>query len=252
MSYWKILTLILLLLPAQSIKAQEQTETVFESYHSRIKTIQENPEAKLHLPIYPASYPENYSQLIEENDRIQFKEGNSPWLTMRLSPLEEFNQAFTALENTPDYQTSTMTIDNWSVHIFEDYGNTGYGEDFDRLNETLDLNRAVLVGANNIHTLFGHYYDLTGTGVFNPLDDQGLLDIGTEVVLTDKQGISRGYEITQKIEFLHPDQADQYYGAHNMPMLAYYGNESDMLYIQYCRWDISLGLLITYIGYRIW
>lgn len=37
-----------------------------------------------------------------------------------------------------------------------------------------------------------------------------------------------------------------------MPDLAYYGNGDDMVYIQYCRWDIQTGLLITNIGYRIW
>lgn len=137
--------------------------------------------------------------------------------------------------------------------LFKDMrGNEGFGDDFDELNEVLNENRVAYVGQNNINTFFGHYYDLSGTGVFNPLADQGLLEVGTEVVITDEDGLSKGYEITQTIEFLHENQQKQFYGDDYMPDLAYYGNGDDMVYIQYCRWDIQTGLLITNIGYRIW
>ena len=150
------------------------------------------------------------------------------------------------------YPPSSLTIKEYSISYKNEYGNLGYGEDFVHLSELLDQNFAVLVGNNGIHTLFGHYYDQTGTGIFNPLADRKLLEVGSEVILTNNQGLSKGYYITQIIQFLHSDQKHQYYGRNYMPDLAYYGNGLDMIYIQYCRWDISLGLLITNIGYRIW
>lgn len=151
-----------------------------------------------------------------------------------------------------DYHHEMLTVNGYDFPFVDKRGNTGYGEDFEKLNETLNQNLVAYVGRNNIHTFFGHYYDLTGTGVFNPLADQDLLDVGTEVVVTDEDGMSKGYEITQIIEFLHTDQQKQFYGDDYMPDLAYNGNDTDMIYIQYCRWDIQNGLLITNIGYRIW
>ncbi|MFL2140916.1 MAG: hypothetical protein ACTH1A_01505 [Ruoffia tabacinasalis] len=145
-----------------------------------------------------------------------------------------------------------MSVNGYEFSFKDMRGNEGFGDDFDELNEVLNENRVAYVGQNDINTFFGHYYDLTGTGVFNPLADQDLLEVGTEVVITDEDGLSKGYEITQTIEFLHENQQKQFYGDDYMPDLAYYGNGDDMVYIQYCRWDIQTGLLITNIGYRIW
>lgn len=151
-----------------------------------------------------------------------------------------------------DYNPNTLSVDDF-IFSFEDLrGNRGSGDDFDYLNQILDQNLVAYVGMDGMNTFFGHYYDLTGTGVFNPLADMDLLNEGTEVVITDAKGYSKGYEISQIIEFLHKDQGLQFYGKDYMPNLAYFGNGDDMVYIQYCRWDIQNGLLITNIGYRVW
>lgn len=150
------------------------------------------------------------------------------------------------------YTEESLNVNGYEFSFKDMRGNEGFGDDFDELNEVLNENRVAYVGQNNINTFFGHYYDLSGTGVFNSLADQGLLEVGTEVVITDEDGLSKGYEITQTIEFLHENQQKQFYGDDYMPDLAYYGNGDDMVYIQYCRWDIQTGLLITNIGYRIW
>lgn len=150
------------------------------------------------------------------------------------------------------YTPNRLTVNDYDFSFEDLQGNQGYGDDFDYMNEVLDQNKVAYVGQNNINTFFGHYYDLTGDGVFNPLADQDLLDIGSEIVITDENGKSKGYEISQTLEFLHADQGLQFYGDDYIPGLAYYGNGDDMVYIQYCRWDIQNGLLITNIGYRVW
>ncbi|XJS11619.1 hypothetical protein ACF3NG_05300 [Aerococcaceae bacterium WGS1372] len=150
------------------------------------------------------------------------------------------------------YTRDSLTVNGYEF-VYENLReNLGYGDDFDYMNEVLVQNKVAYVGNNNINTFFGHYYDLTGDGVFNPLVDQNLLEVGYEVVITDENGLSKGYQISQTLEFLHGDQHLQFYGDDYIPGLAYYGNGDDMVYIQYCRWDIQNGLLITNIGYRVW
>lgn len=227
-----------------------------------------DPYSVIHDPIYPDSYPEDYAKLLAnsrgkeddvedlENDSNSAQENpDSPLITAYASEaetLEEFNQTFPEKGENLGYEANTLTMKDYSIPFVADYGNLGYGADFDYLNSLLDQNYAVAVGQNNIQTFFGHYYNLSNNGVFNPLADLDLLHDGVEVIVTDEEGFSKGYLITQTMEFLHPDQIYQYYGDDYMPNLAYNGNGSDMIYIQYCRWDISLGLLITNIGYRIW
>lgn len=178
--------------------------------------------AVIHDPVFPDNY--------EEIDLVSL-------------PEEGEDRGFT---------NESLTINGYEFDFEDMQGNSGYGEDFDYMNEVLDQNRVAYVGQNHINTFFGHYYDLTGDGVFNPLADQDLLEVGSEVVITDEEGRSKGYRISQTLEFLHADQHLQFYGEDYIPGLAYYGNGDDMVYIQYCRWDIQNGLLITNIGYRIW
>lgn len=167
-------------------------------------------------------------------------------------PLLTFNGTFPEDGKDLGYSPNSLTIQGFTIPFEDQAGNSGKGEDFEKLMTLLDQNLAVRVGQDHIQTFFGHYYNLSDNGVFNPMDDMGLMDVGVEVVVTDDQGKSRGYQVTQTMEFLHPDQIYQYYGDFYMPSLAYKGNGSDMIYIQYCRWDQALGLLKTYIGYRLW
>lgn len=247
---------------AQASESSFDLETSFEENQESIDPVQqimdENPNAILHEPIFPSSYPEDFSDILKKEATWQAKIQQETNKTKKRnlqnsqSPLQKFYQRFPKDGKDLGYPANTMTIGDFQIELQNQLNNEGFGEDFDELNALLDQNYAVLVGKNNIHTIFGHYLDLSGTGVFNAIADAGLLSEGTEVILTDGKGKSRGYELTQVIEFLHPDQVNQYYGTNYMPDLAYYGNGLDMVYIQYCRWDISLGLLITNIGYRTW
>ncbi|MCW6676461.1 hypothetical protein NHG35_03115 [Aerococcaceae bacterium NML180378] len=124
--------------------------------------------------------------------------------------------------------------------------------DFTHLMTNLDANHVVAVGKNNIQTFFGHYYDLTGTGVFNPIVDENLIEVGSIAIVTDEDGYSKGYEFTQILEVQHAEQDYHYYDKTPLPKLAYNGNGTEMLFVQYCRWDISYGLLIGNVGYRVW
>ncbi|MGX7106892.1 hypothetical protein ACWOBE_03730 [Hutsoniella sourekii] len=180
--------------------------------------------AIVHDPVYPASYQEG-------------------------KPTERFPDK--GLDK--GYPENTLMVGDYAFPFVDLRGQMKEEEDFEYLNQLLEENtHAVYVGENNMNTFFGHYYDLSGTGIFNPMDDRGLMDIGVEVVITDDQGLSRGYEITQNLSFNHADQDLHFYGQDSLPYLAYQGNGQDMIYIQYCRWDIELGLLKSYIGYRIW
>ncbi len=150
------------------------------------------------------------------------------------------------------FEPNTLVVNGHPFYYTDLKGNRGYGEDFETLNEALGRNEAVRVGKRGIETFFGHYYNLSDNGVFNPLHDQDLLHIGSEVIVTNEEGLSKGYYITQTIEFLHANQGQQFYGDYYMPQMAYNGTGEELVYIQYCRWDIELGLLITNIGHRIW
>lgn len=150
------------------------------------------------------------------------------------------------------YNPNTIVVDGYEIPYVDMRGNTGADEDYIALSEALDQNLCVYVGDQGMNTFFGHYYNLSDNGVFNPLNDVISFGEGSEVIITDEAGYSRGYEITQVMEFLHPDQKLQFYGDDYLPTLAYEGNGEDMVYVQYCRWDYALGLLISNIGYRVW
>ena len=87
---------------------------------------------------------------------------------------------------------------------------------------------------------------------FNPLADDGLLYEGGTVILTDQDGYSKGYEITQMVFVDRPNQYSYFYNKMSLPYLAFHGNGQDMIFIQFCREDIQLGLLSINFGYRIW
>lgn len=244
--------------------AQGQTDDIIQD-STALEHQTEDDSYVVHQPIYPASYPDSYGAMLAKAQEIGVTLGQTEETSLeenkeetpsQNSPtemtLEEFNQSFPEKGKNLGYEANTLTMKDYSIPFVPDYGNLGYGSDFEYLNTLLDQNHAVAVGQNNIQTFFGHYYNLSNNGVFNPLADMDLLHEGVEVTVTNEDGLSKGYLITQTIDFLHPEQIYQYYGDDFMPNLAYNGNGSDMIYIQYCRWDISLGLLITNIGYRIW
>lgn len=124
--------------------------------------------------------------------------------------------------------------------------------DYHEMMKLLDEDKVVAVGKNKMSAFFGHYYDLTGTGVFNVIVDNSLIDIGSLAILTDKDGYSKAYEFTQILEVQHAEQEHHYYGKEPLAKLVFDGNGTDMLYLQYCRWDISYGLLIGNVAYRVW
>lgn len=265
-AFTKLFTIFLLFtlssISVPSINVQASEDSSNNESQESIDPIQqimdENPNAVLHEPVFPASYPDDFANILKKEaawqDQInQVKNAKKKRELQNMqSPLQKFYQRFPIEGKDLGYPANTMTIGDFQIELQDQQNNEGFGEDFDELNALLDQNYAVLVGKNNIHTIFGHYLNLSKNGVFNEVADAGLFSEGTEVILTDSKGKSRGYELTQIIEFLHPDQINQYYGTNYMPDLAYYGNGLDMVYIQYCRWDISLGLLITNIGYRTW
>lgn len=150
------------------------------------------------------------------------------------------------------YTPNTIRLKDMEFPFEDMRGNSGAGKDFDKMMTILDENKVVQVGKNKIHSFFGHYYDLTGTGVFNPIVDHNLIEIGSEAIITDKDGYSKGYEFTQILEILNEEQERHYYENQQISQLAYNGKNIDMLYLQYCRWDIELGLLKGNIAYRIW
>ncbi|MDO4432889.1 MAG: hypothetical protein Q4B80_06170 [Aerococcaceae bacterium] len=150
------------------------------------------------------------------------------------------------------YEPNTLRLKD-HVFTFSDLsGNTGKNNDFTRLMEEIDKNVVVKVGQKGLNTFFGHYYDLSGTGVFNPIVDEQLIEIGSPIIVTDNDGYSKGYQVTQILEVLNAEQDQHYYGKEHLPVFVYEGNGMDMVYVQYCRWDISYGLLIGNIAYRVW
>lgn len=152
------------------------------------------------------------------------------------------------------YTPNTLKIDNYEFPFKPLYGNTGssINNDFSKIEQVLLENGTAAVGMNGIHSFFAHYDYVNYTGPFNPLVDQGILQVGTQAIITDAEGYSKGYEFTQTVNFQRDDQYNYFYDGLSMPFLAYYGNTDEMIYLQYCRWDIERGLLETSIGYRIW
>lgn len=150
------------------------------------------------------------------------------------------------------YEPNTIQFSGYSFDYTDMSGNTGAGDDFQQLNDALNRLELVKVGQRGIETFFGHNNNLSNTGPFAILGHENLLYDGVEVITTDSEGYSRGYYMTQTIEFSHQDQIYQFYGDFYFPDLAYNGNHQDMIYIQHCRWDISFELLVVNIGLRIW
>lgn len=150
------------------------------------------------------------------------------------------------------YEPNTLMLKDTVFHFEDMSGSSGAGDDFVKMMELLDADHVVKVGKNKMNGFFGHYYDLSGNGVFNVIVDEQLIDIGSIAVITDKDGYSKGYEFTQILEILNSEQEYHYYGEDQIGQLVYNGNKTDMLFLQYCRWDISLGLLMGNIAYRVW
>lgn len=192
----------------------------------------------IHQPVYPTSYPENYGQ-----DHLMYQ-----GLPINYQPKRQnFNQTGEEL----GYPANSLYIDGVTF-LFEDLsGNSGKGSDFDLLNQVLDQNKVVKVGKHGMNSFFGHYYNLSNSGAFQPLVAQNLLHEGSQVIVTNQDGLSKGYEITQILNINVEDADHHFYGRYSIPELIYHGNQEDMIYIQYCRWDIELGMLISHFGYRI-
>lgn len=152
------------------------------------------------------------------------------------------------------YEANTLVINEVTFPFIPVYGNTGSttNGDADILAELLKNDIPFAVGKNKINTIFGHYDHTGGRMAFNPLADDGLLYEGVTAILTDEDGYSKGYEITQMVFVERPNQYQYFYNEMSLPYLAYYGNGQDMLFIQFCREDIELGLLSINFGYRIW
>lgn len=206
-----------------TFKDNEELKDVLEKNGLTLPTVENTPNAVVHEKVFPKSY----------------KDG---------SPTEEFPEE--GIDKGLD--PNSLIISDYKFDFTDFRGNTGSQGDYTELYNTIEQNKVAGVGMNGMNAFFGHYYDLTGNGVFNPIVDESLLYEGAEVIVTDENGLSKGYEITTIPEFLNDDQHVQFYGEDSIPYLAYYGNGDDMVYIQYCRWDISLGLLIVSIGYRVW
>lgn len=150
------------------------------------------------------------------------------------------------------YQPNTLRLKDHVFTFVDMSGSTGYGQDFDTMMAHLDADEVVRVGKNKMNAFFGHYYDLSGNGVFNVIVDDNLIEVGSIAVITDKDGYSKGYEFTQILEILNSEQEFHYYDGKQIGQLVYNGNKKDMLFLQYCRWDISLGLLKGNVAYRVW
>lgn len=206
-----------------TLKDNEELKDILEKNGLTLPTPENTPNAVVHEPAYPKEY----------------KNGQPT----KKFPEEGIDKGF---------EPNSLTISNFHFDFTDFRGNTGSQEDYTELVEVIDQNKVVSVGMNGMSAFLGHYYDLTGNGVFNPIVDEDLIYEGAEVVVTDENGKSKGYEITSISEFLNDEQHNHFYGNDSFPYLAYYGNGDDMVYIQYCRWDISLGLLISSVGYRVW
>lgn len=129
--------------------------------------------------------------------------------------------------------------------------NTGQSADYDKVNAVLDVDGIPNVGMNGIHTFFGHYYG-AGSGAFSPLVQSDLLSLNNEFIVTDANGLSKGYRITQVIPVQMNDQYNFFYNEDSVPYLAYHGNGDDMIAMLTCRWDKAIGQMDFSIGYRIW
>ena len=152
------------------------------------------------------------------------------------------------------HPANTLIVSEVTFPFIPAYGNTGTSKngDAEALEQLLKNDVPFAVGQNNIHTLFGHYDHTGGRMAFNPLADDGLLYEGGTVILTDQDGYSKGYEITQMVFVDRPNQYRYFYNKMSLPYLAFHGNGQDMIFIQFCREDIQLGLLSINFGYRIW
>lgn len=151
------------------------------------------------------------------------------------------------------YEPDTLTIGEYNFDFSDHSGNSGMGEDFDVIVQALDNLELVKVGNRGMETFFGHNNNLSNTGPFAILGtNPDILTDGMEVIVTDDQGLSKGYWMTQTIEFSHADQIYQFYGDKYIPDMVYNGFYEDMIYIQHCRWDVSWELLVINIGQRIW
>lgn len=167
-------------------------------------------------------------------------------------PKQYHNQTFPDKGVNKGYKPNTLRIGGHEFDFEDLSGNTGAGEDFVALQSVLDQNKVVKTGMNQTQAFFGHYYDLTGDGVFNAIVDLDLQHVGTEVIVTDSEGYSKGYEVTQIIEYEQLKEYNYYYDEYPMSLMAFFGNGEDVVYIQYCRWDISMYLGISSFSYRIW
>lgn len=165
---------------------------------------------------------------------------------------EKYKKNLPKIGKKLNYAPNSLLVSGYEFPYVDMKGNTGSEDDFTKLNEILDQNQVAMVGDNRISSFFGHYYDLTGNGIFNALVDYELLDEGSEIIVTDSNGCSRGYEVSQIISFNIAEQDLHFYGDDLIRQLAYHGNEDDMVYIQYCRWDIALGNLVSAFAYRVW
>ncbi|MGF3076150.1 hypothetical protein [Facklamia sp. P12955] len=130
--------------------------------------------------------------------------------------------------------------------------NTGSKDDFDQVNDVLGIDGVPQVGMNGIRTFFGHYYDHINTGAFAPFASNNYFEPGNEFIVTDKDGISKGYEITAIIPIQTDFQYNYFYNEDSIPFLAYYGNGDDMAAFMTCRWDKAIGQMDFAIAYRIW
>ena len=193
----------------------------------------------VHKPVYPDSYPDNYGQ-----SHLMFQ-GIPPYLSIQ--HLEFSNQG-----QDLGYPANTMVIGDFTFYYEDLSGNTGLGEDFEQLNQVLEFDKVVKVGKRGMNGFFGHYFDLSNSGSFQPIVAYDLIQEGTVIVLTDGNGLSKGYEITQILNVNNNEAFNHFYGRYSLPDLIYHGNNEDMIYIQYCRWDIELGMLIMHFGYRIY
>lgn len=197
--------------------------------------------------------PGAMSEAIREsgNEHIQFLEEVEGATNFKPIYTDNYEEVAHTKGYESDKKPNTLTVEGFDFDFVDLKGNTGIYEDYDEMYQIIEQNRAVQVGMNGMNAFFGHYYDLSGNGIFNPLHDQGLLHEGSLITVTDKDGMAKDYQITQIVTFLQPDQDMYFYNEDDLVYLPYYGNGDDMVYIQYCRWDIALGQLVTAIGYRV-
>lgn len=193
-------------------------QSLIEAGYENVPTLEATPDAQNIDPVYPDGY-----------QKAKFKKGKN---------LHK--------------KDNTLTVDGVDFPFIPLYGNTGIEEEYQTIMNYVDQEQVVATGMNGIHAFYGHYSHVPWyKSIFNQLIEQDLIKEGNQVQVTDDKGLTKTYEITQIIHFKNTEQYDYFYDQDPFPYLPFFGNGEDMVYIQYCRWDLKYGWFENVIGYRV-